>query len=347
MVRKTAKKNSPKKVSPQSAGGKARAVKLSPSKRSAIARQAAKARWLGEVPKATHTGELKIGETILTCAVLDTGERVLSQNALLRAIGRPQGIRSIAEEGGVRIPGFLAAQNLKAFLPNDLAVVSTPINFSGVGGINYGYKAELLATICQVYQDARDAGVLIRSQLSIADTCKLLYRGFATIGIVALVDEATGYQDVRDRQALQQILDAYLRKEFAAWAQRFPSSFYEEMFRLRNWNWPPVNMKTPRVVAKYTNDLVYARLAPDLLKELEVRNPTDERGRRRSKHHMWLTDDVGLPALAQHLHALIALMRASDTWDGFRTLVDRALPIRNSLTELPLFAAHEGDGNPA
>jgi hypothetical protein len=334
-----AKKAPAKKAAPQVAGGIARAKKLSPEARADIAKNAAAARWK---PKATHTGELQIGDVTITCAVLDTGERVFTQNALLKAIGRPQGIRGrITDEGGVQIPGFLSARNLKPFLPSDLEVVSSPIHFTGSGGLAYGYRAELLAVVCQVYQDARDAGVLIHSQMAIADSCKLLFRGFATVGIVALIDEATGYQEVRDKLALRKILDLYLRKELAAWAQRFPSEFYKELFRLRRWEWPPVNMRTPRAVAGYTKDLVYARLAPDLLKELEARNPANEKGRRRAKHHMWLSDDVGLPALAQHLHAVIALMRASDTWEAFRALIERALPIRTQLSDLPLFAENE------
>src|SRR5690606_18352783 len=84
-------------------------------------------------------------------------------------------------------------------------------------------------------------------------------------------------------------------------------------------------------------DLVYARLAPDMLKELEKRNPKDDRGHRRARHHQWLTEDVGHPALAQHLHALIALMRASDNWAQFKTLIARALPRRTRIEDLPLF----------
>jgi hypothetical protein len=61
----------------------------------------------------------------------------------------------------------------------------------------------------------------------------------------------------------------------------------------------------------------YERLAPGILAELEGRNPKDERGNRRGKHHQLLTDDVGHPALAQHLHAVIGLMRAAGTWDQF------------------------------
>jgi hypothetical protein len=330
------------KKAPQSAGGVARAQKLSAEERAEIARKAARSRWLGEMQRATHSGDLAIGETTIACAVLENGQRVLSQNAFLRAVGRRGNPRSSVVQGGdFQLPPFLAAENLKPFLPNDIDVTSRPVQFMGAGGLTYGYRAELLAIVCQVYQDARDAQKLLPSQYAIADACKLLFRGFATVGIVALVDEATGYQEVRDRLALREILNAYLRKELAAWAQRFPSEFYKDLFRLRNWDWPPQSMRTPQVVGKYTNNLVYARLAPSLLEELQQRNPTNEKGRRRAKHHMWLTDDVGMPALAQHLHAVIALMRASDSWEGFMALINRVFPVLTTLDDLPLFAERE------
>jgi hypothetical protein len=154
-------------------------------------------------------------------------------------------------------------------------------------------------------------------------------RGLAHIGIIALVDEATGYQEVRDRLALQAILDKYLAKEFAAWAKRFPDEFYYQMFRLKNWQWKGMKVNRPSVVGHYTNDIVYQRLAPGILEELQGRNPPDEKGHRRAKHHQWLTIDIGHPALAQHLHAVIALMRASSTWDQFQRSLQRAFPKKN------------------
>jgi hypothetical protein len=39
-----------------------------------------------------------------------------------------------------------------------------------------------------------------------------------------------------------------------------------------------------------------------------------------------LTDEVGHPALAQHLFAVIAFMRAADDWDEFKKRLDVALP---------------------
>jgi hypothetical protein len=77
--------------------------------------------------------------------------------------------------------------------------------------------------------------------------------------------------------------------------------------------------------------------------ELEKVNPIGENGRRKSKHHQWLTDDVGHPALAQHLHAIIGLMRASENWDSFMILTDRAFPRRGDTLQLDYAT---GQGSP-
>src|SRR5205823_1280642 len=94
----------------------------------------------------------------------------------------------------------------------------------------------------------------------------------------------------------------------------------------------------PQCVAQYTKDLVYIRLAPGILKELENRNPKSESGYRRAKHHQFFTDDVGHPALAQHLFAVTTLMKASDDrdWDGFHKRLDKAMP-KQAQMDMPLF----------
>jgi hypothetical protein len=292
-----------------------------------------------EIKKATHTGEVQIGDLRIKCAVLEDGTRILSREHLLRAIGRT-GNPKKGENTLFQLPTFLRADNLKPFIKEDLISSSTPILFRPASGgdssgKSYGYKAEILPLVCNVFLDAHDAGVLRSTQMHIYERCKILIRGFAIVGITALVDEATGYQGVRDRLALQAILDRFLRKELAAWAKRFPDEFYQEMFRLRGWQWQHLTTKRPGVVAHFTNDLVYERLAPGLLEELERLNPRDEKGNRRHKHHQWLTEDVGHPALAQHLYAVIGFMRASSSWDQFYRMIQRAYPKRNSNMLLP------------
>src|SRR4051794_19619574 len=68
-------------------GGVARAESLDSETRSEIARRAAAARW-GDVHVASHTGEIRIGDLLISCAVLDDGSRVLSQSTVLSALGR-------------------------------------------------------------------------------------------------------------------------------------------------------------------------------------------------------------------------------------------------------------------
>lgn len=176
--------------------------------------------------------------------------------------------------------------------------------------------------------------------MGVAKRCEILIRGLSRLGIKALVDEATGYQEVRDRFALQAILDQFLRKEFAAWAKCFPDEFYREIFRLRKWTWKGMKVNRPQIVANYTKDLVYARLAPGILRELEVRNPI-QNGHRTAKHHQWLTEDIGHPALGQHLYAVIGLMRIATSWEQFKAMIDKAYPKRGDSLQLPLFTENE------
>jgi hypothetical protein len=289
-----------------------------------------------ELHKGTKLGSLKIGGSEIECAVLEDGIRVLSQRAFTKAIGAPSGgaaFKRRAEEGVADLPIFVAYERLKPFIDDELrASLISPVEYipKHGGRSALGIKAELVPNVCDVWLKARDAGALTENQKRIAKHADILMRGLAHVGIAALVDEATDYQPIRDKRALQEILDKYLRKEYAAWAKRFPDDFYKEMFRLRGWQWRGMRVNRPSVVGKYTNDLVYQRLAPGVLDELQKRNPKDDKGNREGKHHQLLTDDIGLPALQNHLFATTGFMRASSTWDQFYRSMQRAFPKLNT-----------------
>ena len=316
-------------------GGLARADALAPETRSAIAKKAANERWNPTTPRATHEGVLEFGDVQIPCFVLEDGRRVLTTRGIMRSLGRSWRGRKYS---GTQLPVFLEAQNLKPFIDSDLDAVLTPLEFrTNRGGKAEGFTAEVLPAVCDVYLRAREQNVLTPQQETVAQKCEMLVRALSKVGIIALVDEATGYQDVRDRQALQALLDAYLRKELAAWAKRFPDEFYQQIYRLRGWTWKGRQTNPPQVVAYYTKDLVYARLAPHIIEELEVRNPAVG-GRRLAKHHQWLSDDVGHPALAQHLHAVITLMRVATSWDHFMQMIEVAHPRKGDTLQLPLMS---------
>lgn len=278
-----------------------------------------------QLPKATHQGELAIAGTKIPCYVLDGGERILSTRGVMHSLGRRWRGRKYA---GTQLPVFLEAKNLKPFIDKELSTVPTARNFRTTkGAIGEGYSADLLPKVCNIYLEARDAGnVLTSAQKAVATKADILMRGLATVGIIALIDEATGYQDTRDRIALQRILQKYISKELMEWQKRFPDVFYEEMFRLRQWQWRGRSVNPPQLVGKLTNDIVYDRLAPGVLHELKKREPKNSKGNRSHRLHQWLTIDVGDPKLQEHLISVITLMRASANWASFKRLLARALP---------------------
>lgn len=61
--------------------------------------------------------------------------------------------------------------------------------------------------------------------MHIASQAEILMRGFARVGIVALIDEVTGYQRDRKRDALAAILEKYIAKEMRPWLKTFQLEF--------------------------------------------------------------------------------------------------------------------------
>lgn len=285
--------------------------------------------------RATHGSPnkpLKIGDAEIPCYVLEDGTRVLSGRGMQTALG-------LGQRHGSLLKGFLGKSNLKPHINRKLAMaLSSPIRFvrPGRGGkLAVGYEATVLVDICEALLEARQRGVLSPKQLIIASQCEILTRGFAKVGIIALVDEVTGYQEIRDRIALQAILDQYLTHEKAKWAKTFPDEFYEYIFKLKTWTFNPLSVRRPVQIGQITNDIVYSRLTPGLLKKLKEVNPKTDKGYRKDKHHQFFTRDYGFPELKQHILNLIFLMKSADSWGTFYKLLNRASPKVGNTLELP------------
>ncbi len=338
-------------------GGRARAAKLTASARSAIASEAAKKRWAerpAEVAGAPHVLEsyksvVDIAGMKLPCAVIegpDGVQRVLSENGITNAIlgtrsGASKRLKKAATEEGALLPLFIAPRQLNPFITNDLLDGPLkPIDYLDGDRLVRGYDAAVLVEICNIWLRAREAGALQRQQLAKAQKAEILTRALAKTAIVALIDESTGYEKVRPQNALQKYLEILVRKELAAWAKKFPDEFYENIYRLKGWKWPGMSKNRYSVVGHYTNNLVFERLAPGLLRELRSKSPKNERGHRPNRLHQWLTEDVGNPMLAQHLHSIMMFQRLAIAsgygWQRFVHMVDQVLPRRGDTLPLPL-----------
>lgn len=314
-------------------GGRPRAETLSPKEPRGVARAAAEARSskqddgsaTGDVCKATHDGVLQIGSTEIPCYVLEDGRRVISLMGTVKAMGMS---RSGSRASGVhRLAGFTASKSLEPFIGADLAeCIKSPILFTPPRGgrVSFGYPATVLADMCDAVLAARKASALLKQQMHIAEQAEVLVRGFARVGIVALVDEATGYQEERARDELQTILAAYISPALLPWTKRFPDEFYKQLFRLRGWSYRPPQVAKPQLVGFLTNQLVYEQLPPGVLDELQRRNPKMDSGRRSHKHHQYLTDNIGNPHLSNQLAAVTVVMRLSRDWPDFKAKFAKA-----------------------
>jgi hypothetical protein len=291
-----------------SKGGKARAKALSPERLKEIAQTAISTRWHGETPKATHEGILCIGAIEIPCAVLENGKRVLTQSGFMLALGRARQAKGRQYyDGDVNLPAFLTAKNLKPFISNDLSVSSSQIEFFTLGGRKaFGYSAELLPQVCGVFLDAKAANVLSHNQEHIAEQALILIRGLAHVGIIALVDEATGFQYDRPRKDLEEYLKKFLSESLRRWVRTFPADYFKHLCKLRDVELRP-DMKLPQYFGHLTNNLVYRRLAPGLLKKLQERRI--ERGTPSNKLHSWLSTDIGVPEVLIHLGTVVGLMK--------------------------------------
>ena len=319
-------------------GGQARAEKLSPEKRREIAKNAAAAKAaLARLPQATHEGVIKIGEAEIPCAVLPNGQRLLTQSGVMRALGRARQAKGREYyDADVNLPAFLTAKNLKPFIPNDLLVTSSQVEFRLKGGIRaFGYPAEVLPKICDVYLNAADAKALTHTQQHIAVQAMILMRGLAHVGIIALVDEATGYQKDRARDALAKILENYVAKELQPWVKTFDADYYEQMFRLRGLPYPPEKISyRPAYFGHLTNDIVYSRLAPGVLSALKDEAKKDaKKGIKLFQH---LTAGYGRQELLKHLGMVMGLMKISTDWQDFMQKLNRLTTRYNTSMSLDL-----------
>ncbi|SFN65770.1 P63C domain-containing protein [Xenorhabdus japonica] len=322
-----------KEVVGKAKGGKARAANMTPEQRKKSAQKAAVARKeKAMLPTVLNEGVLSIGDTELDVAVLNNGTRVVSATSIFAALGRTQrGYKKDNENqrviGQIQTPPFMDAINLKPFINQDLEEQIPKVKYkTKTGVIKEGHNVLILPLVGDLYLKAREFGAIkTKEQMSVAHKAEILVRSLAKVGVIALVDEATGYQRDRERDALAKILEAFVAKELKPWVSTFPADYYEGLFKIYGLEYPPVGQKNwrPGFIGNVTNNVVYSRLAPDFLPELKK---AASRSERKAKLHQWLTDDIGHPKLREHLASIVTLLKISKTPEQFYELVETVHP---------------------
>ncbi|MFZ3182512.1 MAG: P63C domain-containing protein [Methylocystis silviterrae] len=328
------------KKTPQSLGGKARANKLPSATRTEIARNAALARHAGRVdpdtglPLARSEGTLPIGDVSIDVYVLWDRRRLVAKRAMARALG-------LKSEGGNAFLKTLSGKTIGSAIPESLwEKINNPVVFKPlVGDPAHGYEASVLIEVCDALIGARDD--LAPAQKFLARQAEIIVRAAAKIGIIALIDEATGFVEDKRKEEYRELWRDFIRDEFRQWeGAEFPDDVFDliyKLYGLKRFN--PKSTKHPKFFGKIIRKYIWVPLANSngaILEQLDEKNPVIYAdGGRRYKLFQFLSDEVGLPALKQHIWQVVGIGRSVKTKDQF----DRAF-----YAAFPQAIPNKGDG---
>ena len=271
-----------------------------------------------------------MGETIIPCYVLTDGTRVLSGNAMQNALKLQEEHET---KSGTRLVRYLNQKTLETFIYKDKSLDHyNPIEcYKGNQKIN-GYEATILADICEAFLEARNNINLSTRQKIIADQCEILIRGFARVGIVALINEATGYQYERERFELQKILTAYVSEEILKWQLTFRDDFYKEIFRLWDLPFIPKYIKNkPSFIGKLTIKYIYDQMPRGVIEKVKENIGKTENGNWKYRWHQSLTSDVGREHLRKQIVEVTTLMSVSESKEQFNYLFKKKYNVEPQL----------------
>jgi hypothetical protein len=309
---------------PQQKGGVARSRALSAQERSRIAREAAKVRWGNEPVKAIHGSPdkpIRIADIEVPCYILADERRVVATTGVLDAFGLARGGSMV--RGMNRLELFAAQERLKGYVSDDLLQrIATPIRFKVGKKEVHGFDADTLIEIAEAVVAADDNGELQAQQVHIAHQCRVITRSLTRIGLIALIDEATGYQSQRDADELQQILTAYILPEHRPWVQTIPTEFTDELYRVYGWERKAQN-RGPRYAGKLIRELIYEKMPKPVLPALDAANPQGGDYRRKKKHHQHLTDKQGLDHFRGQVITMMTVLRISSNKDDFKRHLEK------------------------
>lgn len=294
--------------------------------------------------KVTHQGSWEVGENFeIDCYVTDTKLRLMSLRGTARAM-------SLKGGGSGALLRNLKAKWMFPYLTDHLkewilgADEGTLPKIQGVSGPSFiPFEATLFVDVCNAYVKAQKDGILTEQQSAIADRLLSIMSAFAKMGIVALIDEITGYQEERDKDELQKILKAYISEDLLPWQKKFPDEYYKELFRLNGWEYNFHGIKKrPGVIGTWTNKLIYDELPPGVKDELKNNVPISAAANKTARYHQFLTEDIGNPHLRSQLDQIMMLFRLSDNMEDMWYKFNKAKVRKNGQLELPFQFDKEG-----
>ncbi len=219
--------------------------------------------------------------------------------------------------------------------------INNPLVFKPLNGDPaHGYEATILIDVCDAIIQAKNSGKLVPSQLRMAVKAEIIMRSAAKLGIIALVDEATGFIADKRKEEYREMFREFIRNECREWSEVFSRPFFDMIYRLYNLRRKsPGSLKHPSFFGHFIRKYVYYPLASSngvILDLLDEKNPVIyAKGGRRYKLHQFL-EEVGVDTLKAHVWQVIGIGSASRSKDEFNRSFQRAFPRTGDQMELDI-----------
>jgi hypothetical protein len=313
--------------------GRARMEKLTLDERKALSSKASKARWdKAKALKAGENASIESGDSTqaienkglpialwpgqladsgIECYVLDDKRRIISRTGATTFL--------TDRKGGGNLESYTSVQAVADYMPPNLT--GEMVEFALPGVVNKtvkGMEAETFVEICRAYVAAWQANALESdAQKAIAARAAMFLGACAKVGLIALIDEATGYQYERPVDALQFKLKLFLVDEMRKWEKTFPDDLWVQFGRLTNWKGSL--HQRPKYWGKLVMKLIYEYLDPDVAQWLRDNAPKPIQGQN---YHLWMTEQYGLKKLIEHIWKVIGVASTCQTMAELETKME-------------------------
>jgi len=206
--------------------------------------------------------------------------------------------------------------------------LKNPLEINIEGTIIPCFEHTAITKFCKAVGEARRAHKIAgEAFLEYAESCERFLAAAADIGLVALIDEATGYIREKQKHEYRDLFRDFIREQMRDWEKEFPDEFFDGIYKIYNLR-RESNKNHPQFFAKFIRKYVYHPLADShgvLLSMLDDKNPVIGKGRKH-KLHQFLDEKVGLTKLRAHVWKVVGILSSVNTKAGFQKGFRNAFP---------------------
>lgn len=139
------------------------------------------------------------------------------------------------------------------------------------------------------------------------------------------IENKNNLHENEERDALRNVFSVFISQEFQELQEIFPDTFYEELFRLNNWNFTVDEIyKKPGIISTWVKVLIYFQLPKNVFDGFNKKNQKNNRK----------DFDLGIEALNTQINKVIGIMQSSSDWNEFKENFNKTVDTEKGQSEI-------------